>query len=263
MLILRRRKSFIPGLINGGKRLYPDHYLSMSNNYFEFKQFKIHQDRCAFKVGTDGVLLGAVADVSGAKRILDIGSGTGLIAIMLAQRCHALITALEPDKESFQQLSENVNACKWKDRICAVNSWIQDFQVDHNFDLIVSNPPYFINSIKNPDSWKSGARHNDTLLHDDLLSGVSRLMGSDGKLQVIMPFAEGNVLVAEAAGYGLYLNKVLKIRPLPTSGIKRMILTFSRNRVNLSEKFLTIEHGKRHEFTDEYRALTKDFYLKF
>lgn len=235
----------------------------MSNNYFEFRQFTIRQDRCAFKVGTDGVILGAAADISGVSRILDIGSGTGLIAIMLAQRCNALITALEPDMESFLQLSENVNACRWKERISAVNSRIQDFTADQDFDLIVSNPPYFINSIRNPDSRKSGARHNDTLSHDDLLSGVSRLMGKNGKLMVIVPFAEGNVLIAEAAGYGLYLNKILKIRPLPTSDIRRMVITFSRNRVNPAEKFLTIEHGKRHDFTDEYKALTKDFYLKF
>jgi tRNA1Val (adenine37-N6)-methyltransferase len=235
----------------------------MPNNYFEFRQFMIRQDRCAFKVGTDGVILGAAADVSGASTILDIGSGTGLIAIMLAQRCNALITALEPDKESFLQLSDNVNECRWKERIFPVNSRIQDFTSDQNFDLIVSNPPYFINSIRNPDTRKSGARHNDTLSYDDLLYAVSRLMGKDGKLQVIMPFAEGNVLAAEAASYGLYLNKILKIRPLPTTDIRRMVMTFSRIRVNPTEKFLTIEHGKRHDFTEEYKNLTKDFYLKF
>jgi len=236
----------------------------MANNYFEFKQFTIRQDRCAFKVGTDGVILGAASDISGAKRILDIGSGTGLIAIMLAQRCDAKITALEPDRESFVQLSENVNACKWKARIYAVNSRIQEYTPEHNFDLIVTNPPYFINSIRNPDARKSGTRHNDNLSHDDLLFSVSRLLELDGKLQVIMPFAEGNVFIAEAAVHGLFLNEILKIKALPNSDIRRMVLTFSRSRVNpITEKFLTIEHGKRHEFTDEYKTLTKDFYLKF
>ncbi len=235
----------------------------MANSYFQFKQFIIRQDRCAFKVGTDGVILGAAADVSGATRILDIGSGTGLIAIMLAQRCNAMITALEPDCESFLQLSENVRACKWRDRIFTVNSRIQDFDAELSFDLIVSNSPYFIDSLRNPDSRKSEARHNDTLSNDDLLSGAARLLPQDGKLQVIMPFAEGNVLAVIAAGYGLFLNSVLKIKPLPTSDIRRLVLTFTRKKVNPSEKFLTIEHGKRHEFTDEYRALTKDFYLKF
>ena len=235
----------------------------MPNNYFKFRQFLIRQDKCAFKVGTDGVILGAAADIAGASRILDIGSGTGLIAIMLAQRSNALITALEPDTDSFLQLSDNVSACRWKERISAVNSRIQDFKANQKFDLIVSNPPYFINSVRNPDSRKSGTRHNDTLSHDDLLSGVSQLMGKEGKLQVIMPFVEGNILIAEAAAYGLYINKVLKIKPLPTSDIRRMVMTFSRNRSNPTEKFLTIEHGRRHEFTEEYKNFTREFYLNF
>ncbi|MGE5420609.1 MAG: tRNA1(Val) (adenine(37)-N6)-methyltransferase [Chloroflexota bacterium] len=235
----------------------------MPNDYFTFKQFTIRQDMCAFKVGTDGVLLGAYADVTGAKRILDIGSGTGLVAIMLAQRSPAEIVAIEPDVESFHQLVNNIEDCKWKDRIQAVNDSVQNYDPGFSFGLIVSNPPYFINSIRNPDNRKSGARHNDTLPHDELLASVTRMLEENGRFQVIMPFAEGNVLVAEAAAYGLHCNEILKIKPLPSSEVRRLVLTFSRQKMRVSEKFLTIEHGSRHEFTEAYRALISDFYLKF
>ena len=235
----------------------------MANDYFSFKQFTIHQDKAAFKVGTDGVLLGASAHISGVRRILDIGTGTGLIAIMLAQRCDANIVAIEPDHDSYIQCLENVTLCRWKPRIKVENSDLQNYQSSEKFDLIVTNPPFFADSLKNPDPRKSSSRHNDTLTNDALLSGASGLLAEGGRLQVIMPYVEGNLLISEAHGHGFYCNSILKIRPLPTSDIRRMILTFSKQRLNPTEKFLTIEHGKRHEFTEEYKDLTKDFYLKF
>jgi tRNA1Val (adenine37-N6)-methyltransferase len=236
----------------------------MANNYFSFKQFTIYQDKSAFKVGTDGVLLGANADITGIKRILDIGSGTGLIAIMLAQRCDAEIVAIEPDTESYIQSCDNVNLCKWSSRIKVEHISLQKYNPDkEKFDLIVTNPPYFTHSLKNPDPRKSASRHNDSLTSEELLVGIIRLLNDDGRLQLIMPYAEGNVFIAEAHKYGLYCNNILKIKPLPTAEIRRLILTFSRERLPLTEKFLTIEHGKRHEFTEEYISLTKDFYMKF
>ena len=236
----------------------------MANDYFSFKQFKIYQNKSAFKVGTDSVLLGASADITGAESILDIGSGTGLISIMLAQRCNAVITAIESDDDSFIQTCENVNSCKWNNRINVKHTRLQDFNPEQvKFDLIVTNPPYFCDSLKNADLRRSAARHNDSLTSDEILSGVSRLLKEDGRLQLIMPYVEGNVFIAEAIKYELYCNSILKIKPLPTSDIRRLILTFSRFQEKTSESFLTIEHGKRHEFTEEYINLTKDFYLKF
>jgi tRNA1Val (adenine37-N6)-methyltransferase len=236
----------------------------MPNNHFNFKQFTINQDKSAFKVGTDGVLLGACADISGAASILDIGSGTGLISLMLAQRSEAGITAIEPDQGSYLQTKENVESSKWKDRIKVINTDLQNFNPGINkFDLIVTNPPYFSDSLKSPDKRRSAARHNDSLASEEILNGVLRLMNEDGRLQLIMPYVEGNIFIAAAAGYGLYCNNILKIKPLPASEIRRLILTFSRTRKNPVERFLTIEHGKRHEFTDEYINLTKEFYLKF
>jgi len=236
----------------------------MINNYFSFKQFTINQDKAAFKVGTDGVLLGASADVSGVKRILDIGSGTGLIAIMLAQRCDAEIVAIEPDPDSYNQTCENVDRCRWNNRIKVVQSDLNNFNKSkEKFDLIVTNPPYFTDSLKSPDPRKSAARHNDSLAIHEILRVVPNLLEKEGRLQIILPWVEGNVFIAEAQGFGLYCNNILKIRPLPNSEVRRMILTFSRHRLMVTERFLTIERGKRHDFTEEYINLTKDFYLKF
>jgi tRNA1Val (adenine37-N6)-methyltransferase len=235
----------------------------MSNSWFSFKQFTISQDKTAFKVGTDGVLLGAAANTDGADRILDIGAGTGLVALMLAQRCPARIFAIEPDPDSFQQCIENINSCPWKERIEAEMVSLQDFRPTIRFDLIVSNPPYFTDSLKNPDPRKSAARHNDTLGNEELLSGVAGLLKETGRFQVILPWTEGNLLIATAAAYGLYCSEILKIRPTPSSDIRRLLLTFLKVRVKPSERFLTIEHGNRHEFTQQYMDLTKDFYLKF
>jgi tRNA1Val (adenine37-N6)-methyltransferase len=236
----------------------------MANDYFSFKQFTIYQDKSAFKVGTDGVLLGACANIEGARKILDIGSGTGLISIMLAQRCNAYITAIEPDHESFIQTCENVSRCEWSTRIKVENTSLQNFNSDQDkFDLIVTNPPYFSDSLKNPDPRKTFARHNDSLSSEELLEGVSKLLDEQGRLQLILPYVEGNIFIAGANKFGLYCNNILKIKPLPTSEIRRLILTFSRIRKKPVESFLTFEHGKRHEFTDEYINLTKDFYLKF
>jgi tRNA1Val (adenine37-N6)-methyltransferase len=236
----------------------------MASGSFTFKQFTIYQDRCRFKVGTDGVLLGAYAEVTGAKRILDIGTGTGLIAIMLAQKSEAEIIAIEPDRDSFEQACINVSLSKWNNRIRVINSDLQNYKpVTDRFDLIVSNPPYFIDSLKNPDPAKAAARHNVTLNHNDLLRGLSGLLTDDSRVQVIMPYAEGSIFIAEAHEFGLYCNDILKIKPLPASEVRRLILTFSRKKYRATEKFLTVEHGKRHEFTQEYIDLTKDFYLKF
>jgi tRNA1Val (adenine37-N6)-methyltransferase len=204
-----------------------------------------------------------MADISKVESILDIGSGTGLISLMLAQRCNALITAIEPDLESFLQSLENIEHCPWSDRITVLNSDLQNFNPGPvKFDLIVSNPPYFADSLRNPDPRKSAARHNDSLSTDELLKGVVRLMKDNGRFQLIMPYIEGNIFIAEAHKYGMYCNGILKVRPLPGAEVRRLILTFETTKKNHFEKFLTIEHG-RHEYTEEYINLTKEFYLKF
>lgn len=239
-------------------------FTAMANNYFSFKQFTVFQDRCAFRVGTDGVLLGACTDITDARSILDIGTGTGLIALMLAQRSEAEITAIEPDRNSFEQACSNVENSKWGNRIKVINTLLQDyFPGPTKYDLVVSNPPFFTDSLPNPDQVKAATRHNIQMNNEELLSGVSRLIAAGGRFQVIMPYVEGNILIAEAQAFGMYCVNILKIKPLPTSEVRRLILTFSREKINTHESFLTIEHGKRHGFTEEYKNLTKDYYIKF
>jgi len=236
----------------------------MSNNYFRFKQFFVNQGESAFKVGTDGVLLGASAEVEGKTSILDVGTGTGLVALMLAQKCTALITAIEPDRDSFLQASENIRQSKWADRIYIENCTLQAFKGQaKGYDLMISNPPYFIDSLKNPDPSKSAARHNDSLTHNDILEGAGRLLSDEGILQLILPYEEGKVFIQHALRRGFFCNNIINIRPSPSCEIKRLILSISRKRLTLTESFLTIDKGRRHDFTEEYIALTKDFYLKF
>lgn len=237
----------------------------MANSFFEFKKFVINQDKSAFKVGTDSVLLGSCADLTGARSILDIGTGTGLIALMAAQRSEADIVALEPDHDSFLQASENVNGSPWSDRIMVVNETFRNFRAEENnkFDVIITNPPFFRDSLKNPDAAKSAARHTDSLLPEEILGGTIMNLKDRGSLQLILPYVEGNIFIAEAQTFGLYCTRIIKIKPTPSGGIIRLILKFERVKRQLSEKFLTIETGIRHRYTEEYREITKDFYLGF
>lgn len=236
----------------------------MSNNYFSFKQFTIFQDKCAFKVGTDGVLLGACAEASGKKRILDIGTGTGLISLMIAQRCEAEIVAIEPDWNSFSQASDNIRQSKWAEKIRVENTSFQEFSNEGDkFDLIVANPPYFIGSLKNPDKDKSSARHNESLSHTDILKGAERLLAEDGTLQLILPNTEGNLFIAEAIELRFYCKRIIRIKPHPDAHVRRLIISLSRKKTIISEKFLTIETGKRHEYTEGFIALVNDYYLKY
>jgi tRNA1Val (adenine37-N6)-methyltransferase len=237
----------------------------MANNYFNFKQFTIQQEQSAFKVGTDGVLLGACAELSEAKKILDIGTGTGLIAIMAAQRCNAEIIAIEPDKKSFCQASENINVCKWKSRIYIENTDFHNYYNCNNvkFDIILTNPPFFRDSLRNPEGEKSATRHSESLTSFEILEGAAKLLTKEGSLQLILPYVEGNIFIAEAIDFGFFCNRIIKIKPYPEADIKRLILLFERGKKLVTEKFLTIETGVRHRYTEEYKEVTKDFYLNF
>ncbi len=241
----------------------------MGAEEFRFKQFTIKQERSAFRVGTDGVLLGAWAGadqaVDVAMSVLDIGTGTGLIALMVAQRFpEASITAIEPDHDSCEQACRNILNSSWNNRIRVLNCTVQDFDPgDEKFDLIVTNPPFFIDSLRNPDTAGSMARHNVTIGHSDIIDAALRLMNEKGRLDLIMPYPEGSLFIALSAEKGLFCNRIIKVRPLPSAPVKRLIISMSRKRELVSERFLTIEKGNRHEYTDDYIDLTRDFYLRF
>jgi tRNA1Val (adenine37-N6)-methyltransferase len=237
----------------------------MSNTYFKFKQFTISQGDTAMKVGTDGVLLGAWADVTGAERILDIGTGTGLIALMLAQRSQAMIDAIEINAQAARQAGENFKNSPWSERINIFHTSFQEFQIHDkiNYDLIICNPPYFINSLKAPDAIRSLARHDDMLSRHDLIKGVSNLLSKNGIFSIIVPYTGSDVLIVLASEYRLYPQKILKIKPVPGKEINRIILEFGKSTGQLLESEMIIETGKRHQYSSEYINLTRDFYLKF
>ncbi len=237
----------------------------MSNSTFAFKQFTINQDKCAMKVGTDAVLLGAWVDASQSTAILDIGTGTGVIAIMLAQKSTAKIDAIDIDQDACEQARENVLSCPWKDRIHIHPIAFQFFSQEQKtkYDLIVSNPPYFVNSSKTPEHSRTFARHTDMLEFDELLDGVLSLLSPDGKFYVILPSKEGEFFRDLAQLRGLFLNKLMRVRTRLDKQEKRYIMRFERARKHFSEESLTIENPERHSYTEEYKNLTKDYYLAF
>lgn len=236
----------------------------MPNQYFRFKQFAIRQERVAMKVGTDGVMLGAWVSIDDANRILDIGTGTGLIALMLAQRTKAVIDAVEIDEPSAQQAIENVNNSRWKGRITIYCKSFQHFANEANvkYDLIVSNPPYFIKSLKSPEVSRTVARHNELLPHNELIEGINTVLSETGKFAGIFPYVEGNIFVAKASIYGLFCTKRVNVLGKAKDPVKRLLLEFERKPKALVEESFCIR-GENDEYTAEYIQLTKNFYLAF
>ncbi len=237
----------------------------MPNSYFKFKQFIIHQDRCAMKVGTDGVLLGAWANCEESKNVLDIGTGTGLIALMIAQRSSAKIDAIEIDNEASEQAFENIEKSPWAERINVLNRSFQDFSesITQKYDLIVTNPPYFQNSLFAPDQKRTDARHNSNLQLEELLVGSKKLLNQDGFLSIILPYLEGNMFILKASEMDLYCVRQTKVLTKPNKEPKRLLLEFMKVKKPLVEQEMIIELNKRHEYSEAYKNLTKDFYLSF
>lgn len=238
----------------------------MPNTYFQFKQFIIHQDKAAMKVGTDGVLLGAWASVDKCSRILDAGTGTGLIAIMLAQRTeNTLIEAIDVDKNAIIQAQENIALSPWSDRIKVIKSAIQDFNTEDQkvFDHVISNPPFFANSYKNKDISKAIARHTDTLSYSELIVAANRLTSEKGRLSVIIPFDTEADFCYVARQEGFFLKRILRIRPIPKRSYIRVLIELSKepaDSIDVNE--MIIEDKGRHGYSDRYIDLTKDFYVK-
>jgi tRNA1Val (adenine37-N6)-methyltransferase len=238
----------------------------MGQPFFKFKQFTVFHDKCAMKVGTDGVLLGAWTDIGQAKRILDVGTGTGLIALMLAQRNNNCeIVGIDIDENAAEQATSNFEASPFCGRLTALCRQLQDFDTDEKFDLIVSNPPYFVNSLKCPDGKRSNARHTDSLPLDTLLTESKRLLSNNGRLALILPYEQEKILRSTAETIGFFLKRSVAVLPTPSSSPKRILAEFSAspiaNEDDLEEWNIVIELS-RHVYSQEYIELTKDFYLK-
>ncbi len=240
----------------------------MPNDYFQFKQFTIYHHGSAMKVGTDSVLLGAWAGIGRSEnlRALDIGTGSGILAIMLAQRFPQLqIDAVEVDEQAYLQAVENVAKCPWSDRIRLHNESFQSFADKHSngYDLLISNPPYFIQSLESPCEKRSMARHTASLSQEELIAGALKAMRANAVFALVLPVAEGISFIETAEKQGLYCNKRLSVKPDAAKPVKRWLMEFSHTKTAIEESELCIDSGVRHEYSEEYKALTKEFYLKF
>lgn len=232
---------------------------------FKFKQFTIHQARCAMKIGTDGVLLGAWTTLTNnPNSILDIGTGTGLIALMLAQRSGTdTIDALEIDEDAYEQCVDNFEASPWGDRLFCYHAGLDEFlaDIEDQYDLIVSNPPFYTEEVTSGNSARDNARQNQSLPFEALIEGVSKLLSPTGVFSTIIPYKEEVQFIDLAKQTGLYPQYITRVKGNPSSAIKRSLLQFSFNKKEVLKDELTIEI-ERHRYTQEYIALTKEFYLK-
>lgn len=234
------------------------------NKYFQFKQFRIDQHHAAMKVNTDGVLLGAWADVESVNTVLDIGTGTGLIALMIAQRCNATITGIEIENKAAEEALQNVQQSKWSDRISILPVSFQQFvtTTELRFDLVVSNPPFFSNSEKNRNHDLSVARHNDLLPFADIITGACKLLTNQGRLSLILPVSEASGFMAMAQKQGLYLNRVTGVKPFPDKEQNRILMEFGRQESSITESEISVYNHAGKEYSDEFKMLARDFYLK-
>jgi tRNA1Val (adenine37-N6)-methyltransferase len=233
---------------------------------FTFKQFSVEQDRTAMKIGTDGVLLGAWTPLQNNPfSILDIGTGTGIIALMLSQRSNAQqIDALEIDEEAYEQAVDNFENSPWSDRLFCFHAGLDEFveEPEDEYDLIVSNPPFYTEDYKTENEQRDLARFADAMPFEDLIEAAALLLSENGIFSVIIPFKEEEKFITLAKEYELYPVKITRVKGTPTSEIKRSLLAFSRDENTLISSDELIIETARHIYTPEYIGLTKDFYLK-
>ncbi|GAA4387483.1 tRNA1(Val) (adenine(37)-N6)-methyltransferase [Hymenobacter koreensis] len=238
----------------------------MANSYFQFKHFRIEQGRTAMKVCTDACVLGAVADVSGATRILDVGTGTGLLALMAAQRNPtAHIEAVELDEAAAAQAAENVAASPWADRITVQACSLQTYAASQPapFDHIICNPPFFRDSLRSPDAARTTARHtaDDSLTFAELAQFAAAHLPLTGLLTVLLPLPEMQHFAREASVAGLYPVSRLVLRHRACSKPLRHIVAFSRTRIPFTEQELSIHEAQSTDYSSTFRTLLSPFYL--
>jgi len=232
---------------------------------FKFKLFTIQQDKCAMKVGTDGVLLGAWVSLHTLPNsILDIGTGTGIIALQLAQRSKAgIIDAIEIDHHAFEQAVGNFENSPWNDRIFCYHVSLAAFtdEIDMKYDLIVSNPPFYNDEFESNNDARNKARFTSSLSFEDLIDSVSKLLSEKGIFATVIPYKEEANFIKLADRFQLKINKICRVQGNKNSEIKRSLLAFSKDENNVELTQLIVEK-ERHQYTDAYQKLVKDFYLK-
>ena len=238
--------------------------MARGRDYFQFKQFTVYQTRDVMRVNTDGVLLGAwTPDVVG-RRILEIGSGTGVVSLQLLQRGARWVDAIDIDSEAYQQTRENALRSPWATQMAVVHSSLQLFVENYEepYELIVSNPPYYEHALLSPNMRRNQMRHTEFLPTEELLAGVVACLSPEGRFVAIFPLAEGSAFVARAASEGLYCSRQVAIADRPQRSTKRLLCEFRREQCTpmVEELFIRNTSG---EYSAEYRALTAPFYLNF
>ena len=229
---------------------------------FRFKQFAVLNDRTAMKVGTDGVLLGAWCPVEGIHRVLDVGTGCGVIALMIAQRNGgAVITGIDIDDGAIEEANLNFANSPWGERLTANLADFNDLKDGDRYDLIVSNPPYFTDSLPSPEASRTIARHTRSLTYRQLIEGATRLLTSEGSLALISPTDAESDIIEAATFASLPVRRITRVIPVQGAAPKRTLWTLSRRDIPYKEDVLTIAHPDG-TFTQEYIDLTRDFYLK-
>ncbi|MEB2774934.1 methyltransferase [Algoriphagus sp. D3-2-R+10] len=235
----------------------------MANSWFQFQQFRVNQDRCAMKISTDAVMLGGLAEATSPREILDVGTGTGVIALMLAQRFpEANIQGVEIDPLAASQALDNFRSNAFSERMQLWEGRFQDFETQKKYDLIVSNPPYFPDHLKSPDLQRNLALHTDELSFQDLLEKVVQLLKEDGQFWIILPPRQMQDFQKQVEKHGLFLGTKFTLQDKPGKRVLRDICAFSRNQseVKVTEIFIKNEDGMPH---DTYASLVSDFLLGF
>ena len=233
---------------------------------FQFKQFTVQQDRCAMKIGTDSVLLGAWTPIENKPfSILDIGAGTGILSLMLAQRSAAeQIDSLEIDEDGYEQCVENFENSPWSDRLFCFHAGLDEFieEAEDEYDIIISNPPFYSEDYKSDNSQRDLARFQDALPFEDLIEAADLLLSENGIFAVIIPFKEEERFIDLCAEVELFPVKVTRVKGSHTTPIVRSLLAFKRYELSVLEADELVIEINRHEYTDDYINLTKDFYIK-
>ena len=237
---------------------------------FIFKQFTVNQDQCAMKIGTDSVLLGAWTSLKNNPfSILDIGAGTGVLSLMFTQRSNAeLIDAIEIDDAAYEQCVDNFEQSPWADRLFCYHASLEEFvgEIEDKYDLIICNPPFYSEDYKTKNEQRDLARFQDAMPFEHLLKSVSKLLSEHGIFSVVIPFKEEANFIELASKFNLYPIRILHVKGNPTSETKRSLIEFSFSnpdsyRDDIKKEQLIIE-TERHQYTEDYINLTKDFYLK-
>ncbi len=233
----------------------------MRKDIFKFKKFSIEHSSGVMKVGTDAVLIGAWLKALNTKTILDIGTGTGLIALILAQKSNAQIVAIDILEQACKNATENVNNSKWKERIKIIQTSLQEYEPESKFDLIVSNPPFYTADTHSPDQNRAIARHILKMQPEDIITFCQKYLSEKGNCAVIYPVIIAEYFMIIALQNGFYINSILNIKSNYKSEIIRKIIQIGKYKTVLQNHTIAIEKENRHDYTAEYIEMTKDYYL--